>query len=133
MIDIEVKVFNRAHARAAPLCAKNGFVSVPITEMLTAFPAGSLYELENHTDRPRQSSTPIENYAVITYQLEVYATTKSGCRKVYAAVDDEMISMNFNRISGDFLPAPNGNTKLFRYVARYEALVDRYGNLYRRR
>ena len=132
MIDYEVKIFNRVYAKAAPLCAKNKFVSTIITEKPTAFPASSLYELDNRTVRSRQSSSPIENFSLITYQLDVYATSKSECRKVYAAVDDTMVSMNFTRTSGQFINAPDGNTKIFRYTARYEAEVDQEGNLYRR-
>lgn len=132
MIDYEVKIFNRVYAKAAPLCANNKFVSTIITEKPTAFPAANLCEIDNRTVRNRQSSTPIENFSLIVYQLDVYATSKSECRNVYAAVDDTMISMNFIRTSGQFINAPDGNSKIFRYVARYEAEVDREGNLYRR-
>jgi len=131
MIDYEVKIFNRVHADAAPLCARNRFVSTTITEPLTAFPAGSLIEMDNATARAFQSSTPVENYSIITYQLEVFATSKSECRKVFAAADGAMIAMNFNRISGNYVPN-FGDTNVFRYVARYEAMVDKDGNLYRR-
>ena len=130
MIDVEVKVFNRVYSKASPKCAKGKFVSTVITEEPTAFPAASLIEMDNATYRRLQSSTPIENFSLITYQLEVFATTKAKCREVYTVVDDEMISMNFNRMSGQYINNA-GNTKVFRYVARYEALVDREGNIYR--
>lgn len=129
MIDAEVKIFNRVHAVAAPLCAPKKFVSIQLVNP-TAFPAASLIEMDNRTVRNRQSSSPIENFAQITYQLEVYAMKKSECRAVYSTVDDEMISMNFSRMSGQYIDNPN-NTKVFRYVARYEAMIDRDGNLYR--
>ena len=132
MIDAEVKIFNRVYAKAAPKCAKGKFVSTIITEEPTGFPAASLIEMDNSTVRSRQSSTPKENFAVITYVLEVYATTKSKCREVYATVDDEMIAMNFSRMSGQYVNNA-GNTKVFRYVARYEAEIDSEGNLYRRK
>ena len=130
MIDAEVKVFNRVYSVAAPLCADKIFVSTVITEKPTAFPAGSLIEMSNTTVRKAQSSTPVENRARVMYQLEVYATSKSKCRAVYAAVDEAMIAMNFTRITGDYINIPD-NTKLFRYVARYEAEIDQEGNLYR--
>ena len=131
MIDFEVKIFNRVYDRVAPLCAKNRFVSTIITEPPTAFPAASLIEMDNRTVRNLQSSTPIENFALITYQLEVFATTKAKCREVFAEADEEMISMNFTRVSGAYINNAD-NTKVFRYVARYEAVVDPEGNLYRR-
>lgn len=132
MIDFEVKVFNSVYPFVAPLCANKKFVSTIISEAPTAFPAASLIEMDNFTVRDRQSSTPIENYARVTYQLEVYATTKSKCREVFAAADGAMIALNFNRMSGQYINNPD-NTKVFRYVARYEAEMDRDGNIYRRR
>ena len=130
MIDAEVKIFNAVYAKVAPKCAKGKFVSTIITEEPTAFPAASLIEMDNETFRRLQSSTPVENYSLITYQLEVFATTKAKCREVYAVADDAMISLNFSRMSGQYINNA-GNTKVFRYVARYEALVDQNGNLYR--
>lgn len=130
MIDAEVKIFNKVHAVVAPLCAKNKFVSTIITEEPTGFPAASLIEMDNATVRSRQSSTPTENYALITYQLEVFATTKSKCREVFTVADGEMIALNFSRMSGQYVNNA-GNTKVFRYVARYEAMIDPEGNIYR--
>jgi hypothetical protein len=131
MIDCEVKVFNAVHEKAAPKCAKGKFVSTVISEEPTAFPAASLIEIDNTTVRNRQSSTPVENYALITYQLEVYAKSKAKCRDVYMTVDDAMIAMNFSRMGGQYVNNAT-NTTVFRYVARYEAIVDQAGNLYRR-
>lgn len=131
MIDVEVKVFNRVYQTVSPLCANKKFVSTIITEKPTSFPAASLIEIDNRTVRARQSSMPVENYSLITYQLDVYATSKSKCREVYAAADEAMIAMNFTRTSGQYMNQPD-NTTVFRYVARYEAVVDTEGNLYRR-
>ena len=111
MIDYETKVFTRVYDAAASLCAENMFVSTQVNTF-AKLPAGVLYEMDNRTVSKRQSSTPVENYAMITYQLEVYAGTKKAAKKVYSAADAEMIAMNFN-------------------VARYEAVVDTEGNLYR--
>ena len=130
MIDREIQVFNRVYATVAPKCAENMFVSTVITEPVTKFPAACLFEIGNRTVQSRQSSTPIENYSLVTYQLEVYATTKSKCREVYAVADDAMLSMNFSRVSGQFIMNA-ANTKVMRYVARYEAMIDREGNIYR--
>lgn len=130
MIDYEVKIFNRVHAVVAPKCANNKFVSTTITQEPTAFPAASLIEMDNATVRRRQSSTSTENFARITYQLEIFATSKAKCREVFAAADGAMIAMNFTRISGQYINNPQ-NTKVFRLVARYEADVDHDGNLYR--
>lgn len=130
MIDFEVKIFNRVHKKVAPLCAKNQFVSTQVRKP-TGFPAAALVEMDNSTVRDRQSSTPVENFASVMYQLDVYATSKTECRKVYDAADTEMISMNFDRMSGRYIDNPD-NPKVFRYTARYEAMIDPEGNIYRR-
>lgn len=130
MIDYEVQIFNKVHSAVSPLCAKNKFVSKQVLSP-TAFPAASLIEMDNATIRARQSSTPVENYALITYQLDVFAKTKRECRDVFAAADGAMIAMNFSRMSGRYIDNP-GNTDVFRYTARYEAEIDPDGNIYRR-
>ena len=130
MIDAEVKVFNRFHATVAPLCAKGKCVSTIINEEPTGFPAVSLIEMSNVTVRGKLTSVPAEGFSRVMYQLEVFATTKSKCREVYAVADDAMIAMNFIRISGNYI-GNAGNTKVFRYVARYEAMIDHDGNIYR--
>jgi len=130
MIDFEVQIFNKVHAVVAPLCAGKKFVSKQLVSP-TAFPAASLIEMDNTTVRNRQSSTPRENYALVTYQLDVFATKKSECRNVFAAADDMMLKLNFSRMSGRYIDNPS-NPDVFRYTARYEAEVDPEGNLYRR-
>lgn len=129
MIDYEVKIFNNVYEVAAPLCAPKRFVSTPI-DSYAKLPAASLYESNSRTVRNRQSSTPIENMARITYELNVVAATKAKCREIYKAIDDRMISMNFIRVSGNYITYPD-NLQVVRYVADYEAVVDRDGNLYR--
>lgn len=130
MIDYEVKIFNKVHEVAAPLCAQNKFVSRQIISP-TAFPAAALWEMDNTTVRSLQSSTPTENFARITYQCEVYARSKKQCREVFKAIDERMISLNFSRMSGQYIDNAS-NVEVFRYVARYEADIDADGNIYRR-
>lgn len=129
MIDYEVNVFDRVYRKVSPLCAKGKFVSVYLPTP-TAYPAGSLVELINRTDQKRQSSTPIENFSIVMYQLDVYALSKKEARMVYAAADDEMIALGFTRTSGNFLDNAD-NINVFRYTASYEAEIDREGNIYR--
>ena len=129
MIDYEVNVFDRFSRAVTPLCAK-GKVSNIYVPSPTAYPASSLYELSNTTVRNRQSSTPVENFSRIMYQLDCYAMSKPACRTLYKTADDAMIAMGFTRISGDYLDNFD-STDVFRYTARYEAVIDRDGNIYR--
>lgn len=129
MIDYESTIFNNVHSVASPLCAKNRFVSTPILSY-TTLPAASLYELDSVSVRYRQSSTPVENFSMVTYQLDVVAETKAKCRQIFKAIDDRMIQLNFNRVSANYITYPD-NTKVVRYVARYDAEIDPEGNIYR--
>lgn len=129
MIDFEVNIFDQVYRSVSPLFAKGKFVSI-YNPSPTAYPAGSLIELSNRTVRNKQSSTPVENFARIMYQLDVYALSKQEARKVYSATDDAMIALGFTRISGDFLDNAD-NINVFRYTARYEAYIDPDGTIYR--
>lgn len=129
MIDYEVNIFDAVYRAIAPMCAK-GKVSSVYVPSPTAFPAASLFELTNVTAQDKQSSTPIENFSLVTYQLDCYAKTKAECRSLYKAADDRMISLGFTRTSGTYLDNFD-NTNVFRYTARYIAEIDREGNIYR--
>lgn len=129
MIDLEVKIFDSVYEVAAPLLEMNRFLSTPISDY-AMLPAASLHEMRNVTVRRKQSSTPVENFAEVTYQLEVVARTKAKCRDIFGAIDEKMISLNFTRVSSDYITYPD-NAGVVRYVARYEAIVDPEGNLYR--
>lgn len=129
MIDYETTIFNNVHSVASPLCAKNRFLSTPI-DSYTALPAASLYEMDSRTVYQRQSSVPKENFSRVTYQLDVVAETKAKCRQIFKAIDDRMIQLNFSRESANYITYTD-NMKVVRYVARYEAIVDPDGNIYR--
>lgn len=129
MIDCEVRIFNQFHKAVSEYCANGRVLSTPLIAP-TAFPAATLYELDNTTVEARQSSYSGEEYAEVTYQMDTYAQTKSECRKVFAAGDDAMLKMNFNRLSGR-VTFQMDNPKTFRMTARYHAVVDRNGNIYR--
>lgn len=129
MIDYEVNIFDRVHRKVSSKFAKGKFVSVYVPDP-TAFPAGSLVELTNHTVLKRQSSTPKENFARIMYQLDVYALNKQEAKSLLGEVDNVMIAIGFSRVGGEF--ADNmSNVNVFRYAARYEAEIDVDGNIYR--
>ena len=129
MIDYEIKIFNVVYPKIAPLCAQNRFVSTQIATP-AALPCASLFEMDNRTVRSLQSSTPTENYAKVTYQLDVYAKGKAECRKVYAAADSALIALNFTRVSGQYINSAD-NAEVVRYAARYEAVIDPDGQIYR--
>ena len=129
MIDYEVQVFDKVYRAVSPLCAAGKFVSTNVPND-TGFPAGSLIEISNTTVRSKQSSSQVENFSEVMYQLDVYAMTKSECKSVYKAADDVLIGMGFTRITGTWLDNA-GRPEISRYTARYEAWIDPDGVIYR--
>ena len=129
MIDYEAKIFTRVYNKVSSMCADGMCIGKPVP-VKAKLPAVGLYEMDNATVRNRQSSTPVENFALITYNLEIYAGTKKSAKKILNAADQEMLSMNFVRISGQYIPNLD-NPDVIRYVARYEAVIDPDGNMYR--
>ena len=127
MINCEVKIFNDVVTKAADGFAR--FISSPLTGPVE-LPAGCLYEMDSRTVKRTQSSTPGENFSQVTYQLEVYDTTKSGARGHFSNIDNYLIQRNFTRISMQYVPN-NSNPDVHRYVGRYEAIVDTDYNIYR--
>lgn len=131
MIDFETEIFNEVYPSVAPLCAKNAFRSIH-TPFPAAFPACSLFEIGNATDRPRKSTAAEEDYAVLSYEAHAYDNTKEGCRKVFAALDNKMIQLGFLRMSG--APIQNQkDTQVFELIGRYQAEIDQNGQIFRRR
>lgn len=129
MIDVEQYIFNALYDDIAPLCAKNGFRSVQ-GAVPTVFPAVNLYEMDNRTNYELESTAEGEDFAILTYQAHVFATTKSACRKVAKALDDRLTQMNMTRLSGAYSPNTQ-NSKVFEFVARYRVNVREDGMLFR--
>ena len=129
MIDVENYIFNAAYDDIAPLCAKNGYRSVQ-GQVPTVFPAVNMYEMDNRINTDLWSNSGSDDYAILTYEAHVFATTKAECRKVAKTLDDKLIRMNMTRLSGAYSPN-TANSKVFEFVARYRVGVDENGVLYR--
>lgn len=130
MIDIEADVFDRVYESVAPLVPQGCFKSVYVPNP-PKFPFATLMEMDNFTDKANRSSSLDEEYAVITYEANVYATDKFDCREVMNALDTEMLRLGFHRLSMQFIPNLADNT-IFRYTSRYQATTDRNKVIYRK-
>lgn len=130
MIDIEADVFNRVYESVAPLVPQGCFKSVYVPNP-PKFPFATLMEMDNFTDKANRSSALDEEYAVITYEANVYDTDKFDCRNVMNALDTEMIRLGFRRLSMQFIPNLADNT-IFRYTSRYQATTDRNKVIHRK-
>ena len=129
MVDVEMLVFNALYSEIAPLCANNGFRSIH-TPAPTVFPTVTLFEIDNQTDRRRNSSSESEDYSILTYEAHVYATTKAKCREVFTALNSVLEKYNFNRFSGAYTPNLQ-NDKVHEYIARYQVRASTDGCLSR--
>lgn len=130
MIDIEADVFNRVYESVAPLVPQGCFKSVYVPNP-PKFPFATLMEMDNFTDKANRSSALDEEYAVVTYEANVYATDKFDCRDVMNALDTEMLRLGFQRLSMQFIPNLADNT-IFRYTSRYQATTDQNKVIYRK-
>ena len=131
MIDCENAIFNAVHPYVSPLCAKNAFRNIH-TPVPSVFPSATLFEMSNTTDRTRQTGNPMEDFVIVTYEAHAYALSKAECKEVFGALDETMIRLGFLRMGGTISNNPK-DTKVFEYIARYQAEFDRYGTIYRRR
>lgn len=130
MIDLETHVFDRIFSDVAPLVPEGCFKSMAIPRP-PAFPFATLYETDNFTYRKNRSSAREEDYAIVTYEANVYAMTKAECRNVMAALDEGMTRLGFMRLSLQFVPNLS-DPVIFRYTARYQAVADLHKVIYRR-
>lgn len=130
MIDIEVDIFNAVYPYLEDLVPEGGFVSeyVPSPAQL---PHVSLMEIDNTPDNATRDSGHSEYSAVVTYEAQVYTTSRATCREIAAALDSAMVGMmGFVKTMGQQIPNRD-DVAIFRYVARYRRGVDMHGNLYR--
>ena len=130
MIDLEAHVFDRIFSDVAPLVPEGCFKSMAVPRS-PAFPFATLYETDNFTDRKNRSSAREEDYAIVTYEANVYAMTKAECRNVMCALDEGMSRLGFMRLSLQFVPNLS-DPVIFRYTARYQAVADLQKVIYRR-
>lgn len=129
MIDVEVDVFDYVYPSVAPLVPEGCFQSV-YTPSPSAFPFATLMEMDNQSDANHMSTAMNEEYAVITYEANVYAMDKIQCREVMNALDTAMTQLNFRRLSMQFVPNL-ANAIIYRIVARYRAVADANKSIHR--
>ena len=99
------------------------------------FPAVFISEAENTLFRRSSGSGNPESHAALRYDVDVYSnkTTgkKSEAKAILAEISDLMQSINFQRIA--MTPVPNeADSTIFRYHAKFRAVIGSDGTLYRR-
>jgi len=131
MIDIEIDVFDYVSRKLAEEKPNVSFESVFVPE-LSKFPHATLMEMDNITDNRRGTQRTAEEYAIVTYEAQVYALDKFDCREIMGIIDDAMLDLGFSRMSMQFVPNLQ-DARIFRIVTRYQAEADKEKVIYRRR
>ena len=129
MIDVEADVFDYVWTFVAPLVPQGCFKSVFVPNP-SKFPFCTLMEMDNVTDEKNRTGKDEEDFAVVTYEANVYAMDKFECRRIMNALDNAMMELNFTRLSMSFIPNL-ADTTIFRITARYRAAADGNKTLYR--
>lgn len=129
MIDVENAVFDAVYSAVASLVPTGCFKSVYVPNP-TQFPFATLMEIDNTTDSRMRDNSDAEQYAVVTYEANVYAMDRPGCRSVMNALDSAMIALGFTRIV--MTSVPNlADSRIFRIHAKYRATAGSNSTIYR--
>lgn len=132
MIDVETMVFDAVWPFIESLVPEGGFVSEFVPEP-ASFPHVYLAEIYNTPDGNTADTGKREWSSIISYESQVYATSKAECRTIQKALDEGMVdTLGFEKTRGEFVPNLADQT-IYRIVARYIRGVTHSGDLYKPR
>lgn len=105
------------------------------TRMPSKFPAVTLDETQNVMVDRLEDSSNAENFAGVTYRLQVFSNKRTGkkaeARAIFATADAEMRRMGFRRVTYTTTPEIYDST-IYSISATYEAVVSAAGYVYKR-
>lgn len=146
MIDVEDQIFLAIQTKlydafGKPKKTSKGTYTVPIyvsgeyQKMPSSFPYVSVMEIDNASYERTRDSASNENHVAVVYQVDVYSNKDKGrkkqCKEILAVVDKEMEHLGFTRTMQN--PMPNlEDATVFRFTARYRAVVSKDEVIYRR-
>jgi len=134
VIDIETDLFDEL-ARLVLADWPDAFVSAEYVPVPGGFPAVFVTEASNVEHGPMVSTYEGEEGAALTYEVQVAHPTAEGgratCKAILALLSEHMRALNFARTT--CMPLDNSEDPgVYRMVARYTGVVDRFGTHYRR-
>ena len=105
------------------------------TRKPSKFPAVTLDEIQNVVVERLEDSSNAENFAGVTYRLQVFSNKRTGkkaeAREIFATADAEMRRMGFRRKTYTTTPEIYDST-IYNITATYEAVVSAAGYVYTR-
>ena len=105
------------------------------TRKPSKFPAVTLDEIQNVVVERLEDSSNAENFAGVTYRLQVFSNKRTGkkaeAREIFATADAEMRRMGFRRVTYTTTPEIYDST-IYNITATYEAVISTAGYVYTR-
>lgn len=99
------------------------------------FPSVSFVEMDNATYLPARTNRPVEQYAEVMYEVNVYSNLTRGKKNQAKAIMDTIDTLlqqyGFERITVKPIQNMNDAT-IYRMVGRYRAVVSDDLTIYRR-
>lgn len=134
MIDYEVDLFDEL-ARMVLARWPEAYVSSEYAPVPGSFPAVFIEQSANVEDPSTVSSADEEEYAAVTYTVQVASPSKGRGKRtvkdIVALLSDEMRSRNMSRTT--CMPVDNADDpSIYRMVARFTGVVRADGMTYRR-
>lgn len=99
------------------------------------FPSVSIVEMDNATYLPARTNRPVEQYAEVMYEVNVYSNLTRGkkdqAKAIMDTIDTLLQQYGFERITVQPIQNMNDAT-IYRMVGRYRAVVSDDLTIYRR-
>lgn len=133
MIDVETEVFSYIAGRL-----RTEFLGIYVASVKkrvpSSFPAAQIVEMNNMVATDTTDSSGIEKHADVMYEVNVYSNLASGAKKqakeIIRFIDNCFSELGFARQICD--PIDNGDTSIYRYIARYIARISESKTVYQR-
>jgi len=126
MIDLEADVFT-AVATALRAAHQGIYVTGEEVPAEAKLPAVSIVEADNRV-ATRYRTKNIENAVTVMYEVNIYSNKTSGkkteAKAIAATLDEKFAEMGFTRTMKNQVPNFN-DTRIYRIVCRYEAIIDK--------
>jgi hypothetical protein len=136
---MEMIDFNNEIFQTVATATRNNHIGVTVigeyTRQPSKFPLVAIDETRNVMVEQLEDSSHEENYAGVTYRLQVFSNKQSGkraeARAIFTTADTEMRKMGFRRVTYTTTPEIYEST-IYSITATYEAVFGADGCVYKR-
>lgn len=126
MTDIENIIINRIDNVLSQAGYKD-ILGSTYQDLPAAFPWVFFEQIDTYENPTYHKSSRTNNYDTVTFEADIYSNkktkSKEECKKILALIDDEMVSLGFERIAAQPM-RPTSEMYKARIVARYRGTVD---------